>query len=648
MNIITVIPLTRSKMVSELSYFTASTVPKGAIVSVPLRSSTINAIVIDVKPVSDMKSAIKDATYALKKLGKVKATAFFPASFMDSCKSLADYYATNISIVIDKLMSTTLIENAHRITPPCIPTTTTSQNETFAVQGDDIDRISSWRSLIRQEFARKKSLVIYVPTIEDVRNMYRMLEKGIEGYIFKLHSGLSEKDILSTWESIATINHPLVIIATGSYALMPRSDIDTVIIEYENGKGWITQRAPYLDVRHALETISQKHKQTIHIADRLLRVETLKRLDNHELTEGTPFKWRSITTAKETLIDMRNKKLDSTIQEIEHSKKEDVEERKAPVKFRILSSELELLINKNLQDNSHLFIYTVRRGMSPMTVCSDCETIVSCKNCSAPVVLHTSKESGKNFFMCHKCGERRSAMETCTHCASWRLTPLGIGIDRVAEEIKKQFPMVDVFKIDGDTVKTDKQIHATIDKFKAKPGSILLGTEMALLYLPEKIEYVALVSIDSLFALPDFRIQEKIMYTLIRLRAAADRSFLVQTRRPLEKIFEYGMKGNLSDFYRTTLDERMQFSYPPYSLLIKLTIEGKKEAIANDMVAFVKLLEPHDIDVFPAFTSTIKGKSVIHGLLKISPRAWPDPELVAKLRSLPSHVSIKVNPESLL
>ena len=647
MNIITVIPLTRSKMVSELSYFTASDVPAGAVVSVPLRSSTVNAIVIDVKPVSDMKGDIKDATYALKKLGKVKAIAFFPTSFMDSCKTLADYYATNVGIIIDKLMSATLIENAHRIAPPCIPATATSQNEIFAVQGDDIDRMSSWRSLIRQEFARKKSLVIYVPTIEDVRNMYRLLEKGIEGYIFSLHSGLSEKEVLSTWQSIATTNHPLVIIATGSYALMPRSDIETIIIEYENGKGWITQRAPYLDVRHALETISRKHKQTIHIADRLLRVETLKRLDNHELTEGTPFKWRSITTAKETLIDMRTKKPEQKVQESEHAIKED-DEPKIPIKFRVLSTELELLINKNLEDNSHLFIYTVRRGMSPMTVCSDCETIVSCNNCSAPVVLHTSKESGKNFFMCHKCGERRSAMETCIHCASWRLTPLGIGIDRVAEEIQKQFPMIDVFKIDGDTVKTDKQIHATVDKFKAKPGSILLGTEMALLYLPEKIEHVALVSIDSLFALPDFRIQEKIMYTLIRLRAAADRSFLVQTRRPLEKIFEYGMKGNLSDFYRTTLDERMQFSYPPYSLLIKLTIEGKKDAIANDMAAFVKLLEPHEIDVFPAFTSTVKGNSVIHGLLKISPRAWPDAELVAKLRSLPPHVSIKVNPESLL
>ena len=95
MNIITVIPLTRSKMVNELSYFTATEVPLGAIVSVPLRSQTVHAIVIAVQPVADMKSDIKQAGFALKKLGAVKATAFFPTPFMNTARTLADLSSTN-------------------------------------------------------------------------------------------------------------------------------------------------------------------------------------------------------------------------------------------------------------------------------------------------------------------------------------------------------------------------------------------------------------------------------------------------------------------------------------------------------------------------------------------------------------------------
>jgi primosomal protein N' (replication factor Y) len=309
---------------------------------------------------------------------------------------------------------------------------------------------------------------------------------------------------------------------------------------------------------------------------------------------------------------------------------------------------LEKLIEQNREENTHLFILTVRRGLAPLTVCDDCETIVLCRNCRSVVVLHTSEESGKNYFMCHRCGERRAADEPCGNCGGWRLTPLGIGIDRVCEEIRRKFPDVEVLKIDSDHTKNEKEITEVLDKFRARPGSIILGTDLAMPHLTEKVDHVAVASLDSLFMLPDFRISERIMYTLVRLRAEATRSILVQTRRPEEKVFEYGLKGNLSDFYRATLAERKQFGYPPQTVLVKLTIEGKKEEIANAMAALQKFLEPWDLEVFPAFTASTRGNSLIHGLIKIEPHAWPEPELIAKLRALPPNVTVKINPESLL
>ncbi len=672
--IITVIPLTRSKVAGELSYFTASEVPIGAIVSVPLRSKNIYAIVINVRPAADLKSEIKDASFQLKKIGKVKAIAFFPPTFMEACKILAEYYATTIGSVIDTLISDTLMENASRIAMPVRQNqffneikTATTIDETFAIQGDDEDRLGSWRSLIRQEFARKRSVAIYVPTVEDAKTLTDALTKGIEGYIFILHGKLAKKNIIDTWKNIVETAHPVVIVATGSFSILPRNDIDAVIIERENSRGWIGQKQPYLDIRHALETIARKQKQTVYRADSMLRAETLHRIDTHEIAQGSPFKWRSISNAKDVLVDMRvekggqihlerlSERAKASEKEVsaEHSRTPFAEDVSAhpspnPAPFRILSPELEELITYNQESSTHLLILTMRRGLSPITICSDCETIVSCTKCSAPVVLHTSKNSGKNFFMCHTCGERRDANETCKNCDSWRLTPLGIGIDRVYEEIQSKFPSVDIFKIDADTTKTDAQIEATIEKFRAKPGSILLGTEMTLVHLTEKIDHIAIASLDSLFALPDFRIQEKIMYLITRLRSMADRSIFIQTRKAEEKVFDYGLKGNLSDFYRATLDERKQFSYPPFSTLIKITIEGKKEKIAANMAEVQELLEPREIDVFPAFTSTVRGNSIIHGIIKLPEGGWTNSDLIEKLRSLPPNVKVKVDPESLL
>jgi primosomal protein N' (replication factor Y) (superfamily II helicase) len=630
MNIITVIPLSRSKVSQTLSYFTATEVPVGAVVTVPLRSKSIHAIVTKVQPASDLKVEIKRASFEIKKLTKVNTTHFFPAPFVQSALLLADYYATTVGAIIDSLIADTLLESLGKLKEPKLPELSGKMaDETYVIQGDDSDRVSSWRSLIRQEFARKKSLVMYVPTIEDGEFFKEALSKGVEDYIFFLNAGLPKKKMAELWQKIAKAEHPILIIATSTFSLLPRSDIEIVILERENARGWISQKAPYIDGRHALETIIRKQKQTLYVADSILRTETLHRLDSHEIAEASPFKWRSISSAKDVLVDMR--------------------EYKASEKnFRIISPEIEQLIERNHEDNTHLFILAVRRGLSSTTVCDDCETIVTCKNCSAPVVLHTSKESGRNFFMCHKCGERRSAEEMCINCGSWRLTPLGIGIDRVAEELRSKFPKTDVYQIDADTTKTEADIARALDSFYSKPGTILLGTETALLHLREKIEHVAVASLDSLFTLPDFRIQEKIMYMLVRMRNLAVRTILVQTRKPEEKVFEYGLKGNLSDFYRTTLDERKQFNYPPYSVLIKITLEGDKQKIAEEMATVQTAVHPHEIDIFPAFTSTVRGKSVIHGLIKVSRDMWPDHSLIARLRELPPNVKVKVQAESLL
>ncbi len=661
MNLITVIPLTRQKVAPTLSYFTSSVVPVGAIVTVPLRSKTISAIVSDSRPVADVKADVKSAPFEIRKLGAVKAIAFFPPSFIEACRSLALHYATTTGSVIDAVIPDILMENAHKITAPNTnnqdtKTNNAIPNEVYAVQGDDADRFSTWRSLIRQEFARKKSVVFHTPTIEDAKNMFKLLEKGIEGYIFILHNKLAKKEIVETWETIAKTDHAVAIITAGIFPLLPRTDISSVVIERENGRGWISPKSPYLDLRKAFETIN-KHApgRNIYLADSLLRAETLYRLDKNEISQGSPFKWRSISTATDTLINMVPDKDQAPITKIQEPQENDAPETDSKIEnqnskstFRILSPELERLITTNRDENSHLFIYAVRRGLATMTVCSDCETIVTCASCSSPVVLHASKETGRNFFMCHVCGVRRSADEVCRTCGGWRLTALGIGLDRVEQEIKAKYPNIDVYKIDADITKTDKQITATLDKFRSKPGSILLGTEIASLHLHETVDHCAIVSLDSLFALPDFRIPEKIMYTLIRLRTLASRSILVQTRRIEEKVFEYGLKGNLSDFHRETISERRRFGYPPFMTLIKISIEGKKDSIAEQMADIQKIIEPYEIDIFPAFTGASRGNSIIHGLLKLPPEMWPNIELAEKLRNLPQNVSVKVDPESLL
>lgn len=635
MTIIEVIPISRGIGTDTLSYFTSKDVPLGAIVDVPLRKKMVHGIVISVRKAEDMKSEIKNAGFALKKIEKIKSVSFFSKAFMEMVQEVAEYYATSVGAVIDTLVPEYILKNTSKLNKPESEEISKIENkslkEKYAVQGDDEERYGTWKSLIRQEFAKKRSVLFITPTIEDAEHSFEMLEKGIEGYAFILNGSLTPKKIVETWNMIMKEDHPVVVVATGGFLSLPRADIETIIIERESSKSYKIPRRPFLDIRHVAEVLAEKKGIKIFLADNFLRVETLWREKEGMIVQASPFKFRSLSTASDTLIDMKTHKTPNA-------------------SFKILSEEVEKLITRTKDESEHMIILATRRGVAPTTVCGDCQNIVVCNNCSSPVVLHTLGE--KTFFMCHRCGERRSTEEYCKICGSWKLGVVGIGIDLVVQKIKDKFPDIAIFQIDSDTLakkidgeKTAKEI---VQKFKAHPGSILIGTEMMLQYLHEKVENSAIISLDSLFALPDFRIQEKILYMLIRIRSLTTRHFIAQTRKSDEKVFEYGLKGNMSDFYRGALDERKKFNYPPFTTLIKITLEGKKDAIVKEMEEVQNILDPYEVEVFPAFTQTVKGNQILHGLIRTPREMWPNSNLIGKIRSLSPNALVKVDPDTLL
>ena len=657
MHIIEVIPIAKAIGTDTLSYFSPVSLALGTLVEVPLRNKTVPGIVISVKNAHEMKADLKNAPFALKKIAGSKenqesaqrAKPFFLDAFMRAAEEASIYYAASVGGVLDVLVPDFILKKAKTLAGPKERVASEPEKEAapiqkniheiYAIQGDDEERYGSYRGLIRQEFAKKLSILIILPTIEDAIHTYGLLEKGIEGYAFLLHGSLPPKKITETWNAIMKENHPVVIVATGGFLCIPREDIGSLIIEKENSKGYKSMRRPHIDIRMVAEFYAEKRNIPLFLGDVILRIETLWRESEGAIQQAAPFKFRSLSTAKEMLVDMKQYKNKNG-------------------QFKIMGDEMESMIRSNKENSEHMIILSTRRGIAPSVVCADCQTIVTCNECSSPVVLHAPAKTADidslprthtaNFFLCHRCGSRRSSDEVCKICGSWRLATVGIGIDLVAEKIADKFPDINVYRIDSDTTKTERSIRTAVSEWRNHPGSILLGTEMMLLYINEKVHNAAVVSLDSLLSIPDFRIHEKILHTLLKIRSLAASRIIVQTRKADEPFFQYALKGNLSDFYRSTIDERKLFSYPPFTTLIKITLEGKKDVIVPEMAAVQKALEPASIDIFPAFTHTVRGNYVLHGLMRIPMGSWPDKELSAKLRSLPPQTNINVDPDSLL
>ncbi|OHA46246.1 MAG: primosomal protein N' [Candidatus Taylorbacteria bacterium RIFOXYD2_FULL_36_9] len=638
MKLLTVIPIARGINKENLTYFTASEPTIGSVVKVPLRKKTVSAIVISTEEIADVKAEIKNASFETRKVNKIKSSPLLSLEFMETVAKSALYFASTSGSVLYSVVPKIIIEGSEKIKVKIknLKTENERVHEKLVLQSDDEERYATYKSLIREEFAKGYSVFFCLPTIQDIKKAHERLSKGIEQYTFVLHSFLGKKEQLEVWNKAANEEHPSLIIATGTFLGIPRNDLGTIIVDKENTRAYKNQNRPFVDIRILAEIFAEKIKAKIIFGDLLLRTETIWRHNESELFEIAPLKFRSLTTSTPKLIDMK----ESLPAEVSSGG-----ENKSP-KFRLFSSDLLDLIQKNQANDENLFIFVARRGLFPSTVCSDCGNLVKCNTCGAPTVLH--KATKENFFLCHRCGERRSANEKCQNCQSWRLGAFGIGIEAVEEEIRQKFPQLKIFKIDSDSASTHKKALEIVAKFYTSPSSVLLGTEMALLYLKDMIANTAVASIDSFFSIPDFRINEKVMNILLKIRAITSRNFLVQTRDIEQKISKYATMGNLADFYRDEIKERENLFYPPFSLPIKITLQGDKKTVLAGMEQLQKDMTPYEVDVFPAFIPGLRGKFSMHGLIKIKRSDWVDSVLWKKLRQLSPIYTINIDPESFL
>lgn len=631
MYITSVIPFSKSFKQGPLSYFTSKNIDIGSIVKIDLRKKEVYGLVIEVKEATILKDELKSSNFKLRKIKEVMENKLFRKEFLKASNEIAKYFATSPGAVIETMTPSRIFEEIDNLVDIEKQDENEEVPQKYIIQDKDEERFSQYKSLIREEFAKKNSVFVVCPTIEDTMFSAMKLEKGIESHVHVIHSRLSKKELVKTWNNIIKSDKPVLIVSTGTFLSIPRKNIGTIIVDKESSRLFKTQKRPYLDIRLVAEYYAKELKAKFFLGDILLRSQTLSRFDNQEFEEYSKLKFRSLSGAIQTIVDMRE------------------ELAITGEAFSAFSGELRKIIEHAKIHNERTFIFAGRRGLAPSVLCSDCGTVVSCRKCTAPVVLHGKEISvNENQFKCHHCGSERSASEICMHCSSWRLKTLGLGIDKVKEEFIKLFPKHTYFVLNSDVAKTPKSAKEIIKNFYATPGSTLIGTEMALLYLHKEIENTAISSIDARFSVPDFQIREHILNTLLRIRSLATQTFVIQTRKVGDPIFEQAVKGNLVDFYTSEFHLRKKFNYPPFSILIKLSVSGERTNVLKEIEELKEYLKPYDLLIYPAFIEVVNNKYTAHGIIKVPKEKWVDVSLVSLLRKLPPHIRVIIDAESLL
>lgn len=655
MYIVTVIPIKRGVQKEYLSYFASQNIELGTVVSVPMRSRNIDAIVVATVDAREHKSDLKSASFQLKKVIKIKGRAPFTEEFFKSCKLLKNYTVSGTGVIIETMLPKTFLENINDL-KEIKDTDEIKLNDTknyggakqekLIYQALTQDRLSWYRTLIREAFAKKESVFICVPTRYDITEYSNALSKGIEQYVFSFYGDMNKKALINGYNKCIEEQHPILIIGTGMFLSIPRHDIKTIIVEKESSEAYKQIRRPYLDIRFFAEILSSIKKIKIIFGDTLLRPETFYRFETGELGEVAPPVFRLPETQQSLVIDMKEEQNESGLKS-----------------FLMLSNKTKTMVENAIENNESVFLFSVRKGLAGITVCNDCNYTLLCPRCSSPVVLYgakqrtATKDSHNRVFMCNKCGLRQETETRCPICTSWNLTPLGIGTDRVYEEVQKLFPNARIVQIDKETTSTETEAKKAIELFYKYPGSILIGTEMAFSFMRLPIVHSAIISLDGLLSIPSFNMTQKIIHIIDKLSSITQKNFIIQTRIPDNKILTNVSRGTIISLLREDLDERKHFGYPPFKKLIKITFTGTARETEEVKLYLEKVLTDYSPEIFSAFIGKVKGEYVTNTVIKINPTLWPvpiagnegqDQKLYETLLSLPQSFSINVDPEDLL
>ncbi len=261
--------------------------------------------------------------------------------------------------------------------------------------------------------------------------------------------------------------------------------------------------------------------------------------------------------------------------------------RKEKKPFQAISPDAFIEIQKALKKRKRIIIFINRKGLATSIICQECGFVFKCPNCDIPLGFHNKSRlisnevrnkvlSEAKVLICHHCNYNVSIPPVCPSCRGYKLKALGIGIERIAEEIKRFIIPTPIFTlIEGET--SDKQKSDIFDKFNRGDIKILIGTE-ALLNPQLKAAYLVIVaSVDPALFLPDYYSEERVFLNLSKLKALSKEKLIIQTLIPENRLFQCFINNEEKKFLQEEKKWRKDYLWPPYVQLIKLTLSDKDQ-----------------------------------------------------------------------
>lgn len=410
--------------------------------------------------------------------------------------------------------------------------------------------------LIEKVLKNHKTALMLVPEISLTPQMVHRFSEVFGNQIAALHSALSEGEKYDEWRKINR-GEVSIVIGARSAIFAPLSNLGIIIIDEEHSDSYKQDNNPRYDARDVAIIRSKKNHCPLVMGSATPSLEAFARAGKGVFQLlSMPNRINGKKLPKVELIDMN--------QEIKKGNS-------------YFSSRLIEQIKKRLQKKEQVILLLNRRGYASFVTCKNCGYTAKCPQCDITLTYHKTS----NMLRCHYCGYATNLKKKCPECREESISSLGIGTERVEEELKKILKNTRILRMDYDTTSRKGTHSKMISEFKNHEYDILLGTQIVAKGLDfEDVTLVGVINADTSLNIPDFRSSENTFSLLSQVSGRSGRSIkegsvIIQTFNPDHYAIQFVKNHDYIGFYKREMQIRYQLKYPPYYYICYLKVSSK-------------------------------------------------------------------------
>ncbi len=422
--------------------------------------------------------------------------------------------------------------------------------------------------LIKETLARGQQVLYLLPEITLTEYMIARIQAHFGAEVSVYHSRLSEALRTELYRLLHDEPQRIkLVLGVRSSLFLPFSNLGLVIVDEEHESSYKQQNpSPRYQARDLAIMLAHIHKAKVVLGSATPSVES----------------YTNALRGKYGLVELNTRYGDAQPPQFELVDMRLAYHRKEYVGH--FSDRLLEAIETTVAQKNQVILFQNRRGYAPHIECIKCGWVAVCPNCDVSLTYHRATQQ----LRCHYCGYTEPMQTVCPACKSAEPRLIGLGTQRVEEELAQALPQLRIARLDVDTTSRKEASNTILDNFAHGEIDVLVGTQMVAKGLDfNSVHLVGILDADSMLRLPDFRANERAFQLIAQVggragRRATQGRVLIQTRMPELELFHWVQSNDYKAFYEKEIAERSVTHYPPYIRLVMLTLSHASEKVVTD------------------------------------------------------------------